>query len=578
LQFWKRALAKPNLLEVLQAADDPLVEPWPMVVSPACRAPLQDGQEPLQRGFRDLTLQFLEYLARDWRDIGALPEPHKHARIEALLKVRDLVGEQRGYLNLLLADTLNRVAVVLITGDVVDRRGVPQAVPALIEHLRRCQLDTDASISLAEAETGRALRAEVESEDDPRRRFSKLLELTQGSLEDAFFTPSAKPEVQDTFRLYDQPELGRLLARCWFTDKKVHVDLPLLVRHAGSAADFSSQDDVEKISATLNLTPEIRESYGSPLNRAQASAVSDVFDLLDAARRDRLARFCLLEVPPDSSDRKLTLNALSAGLELGGPTLRAWEPLAATLVIENRGDGAVDILDPTAGGTGSAEAPLVVDLQAEDGQRWTLAALHPPGARGAPPPAARRFPRITLAPGVPLRIVLCVAADWSGPQAELLLTEPRKYAVSARYFPLAVAEAGGERIDADAVVVTGALAVSVEPLAESDRACWQRIRSAAAWWALYDPAGRGLDQLDGPGLAQAARDFAGLSRDCAGGLFAPYLDYVRLLLKHKIGRPRLDTSDADGLRALAARPGFQYAGPARALLQELERSSTERTP
>lgn len=296
----------PTFLEDL-LTDEPT--PWPPIVSAVYETPLSAAEANRQRELEHLARLALRGLD-DYREpLSDLPGEELATVAETLLDLSDAAAAGGGYVNLLVADALNRVLFVELTTRLVRLGSAPPELAAAVDRLAGYEIAPRKLVAMAEEELGRSVPGVDEAEADSGARgvFYHLFQEVGGDLAHLAGLRSAEELAGSTvYQLLETPNLGRLLIRYWQTDYGIHIRLPLLARYLHESGGGVERYDYEHVRNTLDLSSEeVRQSYDSIIHRTRRTAVSGVLGLVEEVRSGGIDAFVAFgeAAPAPPSDR-----------------------------------------------------------------------------------------------------------------------------------------------------------------------------------------------------------------------------------------------------------------------------------
>lgn len=301
LTVWRSLVEQRSLPALLEEARLGHLPAWPNTASSADRSPRAPEAKAEQVELRRLAGCLGGKLV-DFRAVLQSAAPQDFLRdAGALLQLRDAVAARPAYVNLLLADSVNRLLFVAVARRMAADGTASPEIQALVSRLRSFTVNPADLAARVEEERGAPVVTKEGAEKAaPGVLFYSLLGALTGGLEHGLFLATQGVENLELPRMIEQPDWGRLLYRLWLTDQKIGIVLPLTAEYARKAGRVSAGDGYDKVRSTLALTDEDRRRFDTALNQTSPMVTYDVTGLLDSVRTNTIDLQLLLGSKSDA--------------------------------------------------------------------------------------------------------------------------------------------------------------------------------------------------------------------------------------------------------------------------------------
>lgn len=271
LRRWTKLVGEHGFGEVLAAVmEEPTLE-WPAVHSADCPA-----AGPLDAACRDWADKLLEGMQGFEPGLRDLPQDEFVSRAGAMLALRDRVVRHPSYVNLLLADVLNRCVAANVGARLVREPRVEKGLLGIQEQLARYTVSPESLVAVTMDELG--LESPPPDFEDATTDFGRLSALWN-FLEPGVPVgwPGSHSSVDAASMLQSRNLLG-LACRLVGTDTLIHTHLPSLVLYRERVHGAPRGASYREIKAALGEKTPAPESLGTlPYGiRRAASAVSEL--------------------------------------------------------------------------------------------------------------------------------------------------------------------------------------------------------------------------------------------------------------------------------------------------------------
>ncbi|MBQ7252563.1 MAG: hypothetical protein IJS32_08190 [Kiritimatiellae bacterium] len=282
LREWTELAQSGGFGEMLAFFAEKSLPEWPAVHS--AEFPDEEKTAPLDAEYRQVALRLVRGLDAFEAEMRGEPETEFLAHAGTLLDMRDGLARHCGYVNLLLADAINRCVYVNLAARLVRGTGVPEGFLTVQEHLARFRPDTEELAEMAVAELNRSEMPDgLANASTDWERLSALWELLEPGVPVGW--PGTTSAV-DAVSLLDAQGLLALLARLVGSDTFIHAHLPSLVLYRQAALNPPVHATYQEIKGVLGkdaLAPESMGNKAYGIRRA-ASAASELLSNVESGQ------------------------------------------------------------------------------------------------------------------------------------------------------------------------------------------------------------------------------------------------------------------------------------------------------
>lgn len=274
LRRWTELVCGHGFFDVLAAVMDDSSLEWPAVHSIAF--PVAEREAQVDSDYRELAGKLLKGMQEFELGLRDLPQDEFVSRAKAMLALRDCITKQQSYVNLLLADVLNRCVAANVGARLVREPHVRKGLLDIQEQLARYTISTECLVAVTMDELG--LESTTSNLDDAATDFDRLSALWN-FLEPG--VPVGWPGSQafvDADTMMQSRNLLGLACRLVGTDTLIHTHLPSLVLYRERVQAAPRGASYREIKLALGERTPAPESLGTmPYGiRRAASAVSEL--------------------------------------------------------------------------------------------------------------------------------------------------------------------------------------------------------------------------------------------------------------------------------------------------------------
>lgn len=282
LRRWTGLIGNHGFGEVLSAVMEDSTLEWPAVHSPAFPAAERDAS--LDAAYRDLAAQLLNGMQDFELELRPVSQDEFVSRAGAMLALRDRLASQRSYVNLLLADVLNRCVAVNVGARLVRDTRVGSGLLEIQEQLAHYPISTDTLVALTMDELGlKAIPDVLERSSTDFECLAALWNYLEPGV------PVGWPgthSAMDAVSMMQSRNLLGLACRLVGTDTLIHTHLPSLVLYRASVPEAprgASYREIKTVLGEKTLAPESLGSTPYGIRRA-ASAVSEIIQEVESGK------------------------------------------------------------------------------------------------------------------------------------------------------------------------------------------------------------------------------------------------------------------------------------------------------
>jgi hypothetical protein len=260
LEYWQKALPTNDFSAVLSLFKATPAKEWRAVHSVKYASQLKETTAEQQEEYRKLGTALLRQLEQYELNLKDLPPEQFCEQAEALFPMRKHLLKNPSYINLILADTINRVIYVNLAERLARLGEVPSCYQPLLGQLDEYRTDLLQLLPIINAELNTNLVDEVAyqtaTNEDRLRMFEKPFEN-----EYLLILPKNGHHAFN-YRLVLKQNLQVLLSRLVLSDYSIHTCLPSLARYRKEAKDYTIPYDFPKLEAVLGIETKAPASIG----------------------------------------------------------------------------------------------------------------------------------------------------------------------------------------------------------------------------------------------------------------------------------------------------------------------------
>lgn len=250
---WTTIMESRNNTNVFDAIDDS-TPAWPKVHSPEYIAGLKESDRQVQIEFLTMSSRIVRDAKRFVNELPNRNSAENQRRLDTALKLRDNMLASGGYANLVIADGMNHICIVILCKRLGTEGQVSPEFERALSRLLTYRVNPDKWVVLAREEMGWPAEKFKEVEGAPREEigFQKLWELFSNG--DDFMFPHNKDSLARGFTddLLKRRNLSALLYRYIYGDIMMKK-LSLAAQYKKETRNFSLTDGAGKISKVLQL-------------------------------------------------------------------------------------------------------------------------------------------------------------------------------------------------------------------------------------------------------------------------------------------------------------------------------------
>ena len=293
-QYWSGVFKEADFHKTLAVFRDGPAEVWPAVHSIKYAESLPESNRVQQLVFQQLSERLVHDLELFEQSLHEQGVTEFTKSIEELLSLRRHIGHNPSYINLILVDTINRIAFVNLAERLVSSKSLSPELIAGIEKLREYHPDMQQMRFLAEMETRKKLADanEYDTASDVERLKTLWTTLEPDT------TPAFPKNILEigTYQLLQNQDIPLLLNRLMMSDFYICSALPDLVRYRQNVKDFSPDDTYQQIKTVLGEETKTAESLGAQF-WGQHRAASTVNEVLQGVRSGKVRSQLYFSLP-----------------------------------------------------------------------------------------------------------------------------------------------------------------------------------------------------------------------------------------------------------------------------------------
>lgn len=292
--YWSEVFREANFNNTLAVFRDGPAEAWPAVYSAKHADSLPESNRVQQLVFQQLSARLAHDIELFEQIIHEQDATEFTKSIDVLLSIRRHIGQNPSYINLILVDTMNRVAFVNLAERLVSSKSLSPDLVASIEELSGYHPDMRQMRYLVEMETRNMLADAVEY--DTVSDVDRLKALWAALEPDT--TPAFPKNIHQigTYQLLQIQDIPLLLNRLMMSDYYIRSALPDLVQYRQKAKGFSPDDTYQQIKAVLGEETKTADSLGAQF-WGQHRAASTVNEVLQGVRSGKVRSQLYFSLP-----------------------------------------------------------------------------------------------------------------------------------------------------------------------------------------------------------------------------------------------------------------------------------------
>ena len=233
---------------------------WPEVVSIQYKSQLNTQEKQLNANFRALSLSLLDKLDNYHKEIETSTDEDFSSKITPLIKLRDKIAKNPGYVNYILVDHINRILVANTAERLVKSIPLPSNIDNVVSNIYNCPMNINIFKNIFEKENAQTYNLNT-SNTLYKTKFERLWNKISTD-SNYIFPKNLKYSI--SYDMIDSSHIEMLLYRIYITSQYID-SLSCLLEYRKLVSDYSLNDSYQKIRSILkeNACPVIIDLPGT---------------------------------------------------------------------------------------------------------------------------------------------------------------------------------------------------------------------------------------------------------------------------------------------------------------------------